>query len=81
MQAHKTCITQASLDKTLDFGPAERDCRRTRDSRSARGWQVQQDCRVGGSKQTMNIRYDVVNRETTKGIVDITMYDGQTSSP
>lgn len=80
MQAHKTCIMQASLDKTLDFGPAERDCTRTWDSRSARGWQVQQVCRMGGSRQTMKIRYDVVNRETTKGIVDIAMCDGQTSS-
>lgn len=76
VQVHKTCITQASLDKTPDFGPVKRDCTRTRDSRSARGWQVQQVCRVGGSKQTMNIRYDVVNRETIKGIVDIAMRDG-----
>lgn len=76
VQAHKVCITQASLDKTPDFGPAERDCTRTKDSRSARGWQVQQVCRAGGSKQTMNIRYDVVNRETIKGTVDIAMRDG-----
>jgi hypothetical protein len=76
VQAHKACITQASLDKTPDFGPAERDCTRTRDSRSAHGWRVQQVCRVGGSKQTMNIRYDVVNRETIKGIVEIAMRDG-----
>ncbi len=76
VQAHKICITQASLDKTPDFGPAERDCTRTKDSRSARGWQVQEVCRAGGRKQTMNIRYDVVNRETIKGVVDIAMRDG-----
>jgi hypothetical protein len=76
VQAHRTCITRASLDKTPDFGPAERDCTRTRDSRTARGWQVQEVCRAGGGKQTMNIRYDVVNRQTIKGTVDIAMREG-----
>jgi hypothetical protein len=73
VQVHKICLTQASLDRTPDFGPAERDCTRTKDSRSALGWQVQEVCRTGGHRQTMNIRYDVVNRETIKGTVDIAM--------
>ena len=76
VNAHKVCITQASLEKKPDFGPAERDCTRMKDSRTARGWQVQEVCRAGGGKQTMNIRYDVVNRETIKGTVDIAMREG-----
>lgn len=78
VQAHKICVTQASLDKTPDFGMAGREagCTRTKDSRSARGWQVQEVCDAGGAEQTMNIRYEVVNRETIKGFVDIGMRDG-----
>ena len=77
VHVQKFCITQASLEKTPDFGPAERDCTRTKNSRTARGWQVQEVCRSGGGKQTMNIRYDVMNRETIKGTVDIAMRDGR----
>jgi len=79
VHVHRFCVTRASLDKTPDFGMAEReaDCTRTRNERSARGWQVQEVCRSGGRKQTMNIRYDVVNRKTIKGAVDIAMRDGR----
>lgn len=78
VHVQKVCITQASLDKTPNFGMSERDadCTRTRNTRSASGWQLQEVCRTGGRKQTMNIRYDVVNRETIKGSVDIAMRDG-----
>jgi hypothetical protein len=74
----KVCITQASLDKTPDFGMSGRDadCTRTRNTRSASGWQLQEACRSGGRRQTMDIRYDVVNRETIKGSVAIAMRDG-----
>jgi len=78
VHVQKVCITQASLDKTPNFGMSERhaDCTRTKDSRSISGWQIQEICRIGGRRQTMNIRYDVLNRETIKGVVDIAMRDG-----
>jgi len=76
VQAHKVCVTQASLEKTPDFGMAQQGCTRTKDVRSAGGWQVQEVCRSGGNRQTLDIRYEVVDRQTIRGTVKVAISDG-----
>jgi hypothetical protein len=74
---NKVCVTKKSLAKGPDFGTVEREanCQRIKNERSARAWRIQEVCRSNGRKQTMNIRYDVVNRETVQGTIDIAMHD------
>ena len=74
---NKVCITKEMLAKGPDFSAMEReaDCRRTRNERSARGWRMQEVCRSNGREQTLDIRYDLLDRATIKGTVDIAMHD------
>jgi len=76
-QASKVCITAESLRKGPNFGmDRELNCRRTKDVRTAQGWQVQEVCRPNGREQIMDIKYTAVNRETIEGVVNIAMRDG-----
>lgn len=73
----KFCVTEKTLVKLPDFSMGDRQarCTRTKYSRTARGWQVQEVCHSGSGKQTMSIRYDVLNQETITGTVDVAMHD------
>ncbi len=73
----KFCVTEEGLRKSPDFSMADGKmrCTRTQESRTARGWQVEEACRSDGGTQTVSVRYEVVNRETIEGTVDIAMRD------
>lgn len=73
----KVCITPESLRKGPDFGTRrEANCRRTKNVRTARGWQFQEVCRPDGRDQVLDVNYTAVNRETIEGTVNIAMRDG-----
>ena len=72
----KVCVTAASLRKGAAFGmPHRENCRRTKNVRTALGWDLQEVCHQDGGRQSMNIHYEVVNRETVRGAVDIAMHE------
>lgn len=73
----KVCITAESLRQGPDFGmPREDNCTVNRNTRSARGWRFEQTCVQGARKQSLSVRYDLVNRKTVNGTVDIAMHEG-----
>lgn len=73
----KICITPASLGKRPDFGiMREANCQRTKYTRTAQGWQLQEVCHRGGRDQVLDVNYRAVNRETLEGAVNIAMHGG-----
>ena len=73
----KVCVTAETLRKGDALG-MDRDpsCKRTKDTRSARLWQLQETCVSRGRKRTLDVRYEAANRETIDGTVDVAMTDG-----
>ena len=54
----------------------ELDCKRTKNVRTAHGWQLREVCNHDGRRQVMNINYTAVNRETIEGTVNVAMHEG-----
>ena len=72
----KVCVTAASLRKGAAFGmPHKANCERTKNVRTTHGWDIQEVCHQDGGRQSMNIHYEVVNRETLQGAVNIAMHE------
>ena len=76
----KVCVTAETLRKGHVLG-IEQDpsCKRTRDTRTARMWQLQETCLSGGRQRTLDIDYQAVSREAITGSVNVAMIAGAQS--
>ncbi len=76
----KVCVTAETLRKGRVLG-IEQDpsCKRTRETRTARLWQLQETCLSGGRQRTLDIDYQAINRETITGSVNVAMSTGAQS--
>jgi len=79
----KVCFTAESLRRgpTFEQPPRDANCQRTKNTRTAHGWQLREVCHRGGSQQAMDIRYRVVTRETIDGTVNVAMHQGGRNVP
>ena len=61
----KVCVTAASLRKSPAFGmPRRANCQRTKNVRTAEGWQLRRSVTENGREQRMDINYKALTRET-----------------
>ena len=74
-------LTSLRRGPTFEQPPRDANCQRTKNTRTAHGWQLREVCHRGGSKQTMDIRYRVVTRETIDGTINVAMHRGAATSP
>ena len=68
----KNCVTKEQIDKAFDMGQ-QKSCTRTVVSSSATKQEVRIDCTTGQMKSTGIFRVEVINSETVKGSMQMTM--------
>ena len=72
----KTCITKDKLNQPLDLGKEDKSCTRTMVTSTSSRQEVRFECTTAGMKSSGSMRIDVVNSETIKAAMQMTMGDG-----
>jgi hypothetical protein len=70
----KSCVTQESLNKGLDFGQSD-SCKKTLITSSRTVHEVKVEC-TGKTNSTSTLRIEAVSRENVKGTIKSTSSDG-----